>query len=99
MTVWTAALDGRGGAALALVTRLLGRAPRTPSATALVPAVIGGAAGAAAQQAAPPVRCFETPRAHETAARWATRDSRLTPFSSERMPKRRHAAGERRTAS
>ena len=46
-TAWTAALIGQGVAALALVAVLLVLAPKTPSAAALVPAVLGGVAGAA----------------------------------------------------
>ncbi len=45
-TVWTAALIGQGVAALALVVMLLALAPETPPAAALVPAVLGGVAGA-----------------------------------------------------
>ncbi|HTX69637.1 MAG TPA: DMT family transporter [Thermoleophilia bacterium] len=45
--VWTAALIGQGVAALALIAALLVIAPKTPSAAALVPAVIGGLAGGA----------------------------------------------------
>ncbi|HEX5641171.1 MAG TPA: DMT family transporter [Thermoleophilia bacterium] len=44
-TVWTAALIGQGVAAVALVLMLLVLAPDTPSAAALVPAVLGGVAG------------------------------------------------------
>jgi drug/metabolite transporter (DMT)-like permease len=46
-TVWTAALIGQGVAALALIVALLVLAPETPPAAALVPAVLGGVAGAA----------------------------------------------------
>jgi drug/metabolite transporter (DMT)-like permease len=46
-TVWTAALVGQGVAALALVVMLLVRAPETPPAAALIPAALGGVAGAA----------------------------------------------------
>ena len=44
--MWTAALIGQGVAALALVVMLLALAPETPPAAALVPAVLGGVAGA-----------------------------------------------------
>jgi drug/metabolite transporter (DMT)-like permease len=46
-TVWTAALIGQGVAALVLVMMLLVLAPETPPALTLVPAVLGGVAGAA----------------------------------------------------
>jgi drug/metabolite transporter (DMT)-like permease len=46
-SAWTAALIGQGVAALVLVATLLVLTPETPSAAALVPAVLGGVAGGA----------------------------------------------------